>query len=79
LTEGRHWPEDYIKTAFNKLKARFPFVSDEDISKVVESIKDALESIPAEGHTLNFIRHRTKWQSIINFIAEKAGAGSDSF
>ena len=41
LSEGKHWPEDYLKTAFNYLKAsNINYTSDEqinaDLQKVLE-------------------------------------------
>ena len=41
LTEGKHWPEDYIKTAFNLIKAsklgQQPWYTDNYIKQDVDT------------------------------------------
>ena len=38
LTEGKHWPQDYLRTSFDKLKKRFPGTPDEEIKDLVASV-----------------------------------------
>ena len=78
LTEGKHWPQDYLRTASDKLKQRFPDISDEDIKKVVVKVQQAIDSIPA-AHEGTWIQWHPKWWSILDFIALKAGAGMQTF
>ena len=51
LTEGKHWPQDYLRTASDKLKSRFPGIPDEDIKKAIVKVQKDIESIPA-AHVL---------------------------
>ena len=47
LTEGKHWPQDYLRTSFDKLKKRFPGIPDDDIRRIVIKVQQAIDSIPA--------------------------------
>jgi hypothetical protein len=38
LTEGKHWPQDYFRTASDKLKKRFPDTAVKDIEDFVTKI-----------------------------------------
>ena len=78
LTEGKHWPQDYLRTASDKLKSRFPGISDEDIKKAIVKVQKDIESIPA-AHEGTWIQWHPKWWSILDFIALKAGEGLQTF
>ena len=78
LTEGKHWPQDYLRTASDKLKSRFPGIPDEDIKKAIVKVQKDIESIPA-AHEGTWIQWHPKWWSILDFIALKAGEELQTF
>ena len=78
LTEGKHWPQDYLRTASDKLKSRFPGIPDEDIRRTVIKVQQAIDSIPA-AHEGTWIQWHPKWWSILDFIALKAGEELQTF
>ena len=78
LTEGKHWPQDYLRTSFDKLKSRFPGIPDEDIKKAIVKVQKDIESIPA-AHEGTWIQWHPKWWSILDFIALKAGGELQTF
>ncbi len=54
LTEGKHWPEDYLKVEKNKLKKAFDFLSDKEIDADLQTILDAFEPLSHKSSNLKY-------------------------
>ena len=77
LTEGKHWPEDYIKTAFNLIKSsqlgKQSWYSDEYIKKDLETIVNEFTPLSHKNSNLGF------FMAIIRWFIEYSGTSAQKY
>ena len=59
LVEGKHWPEDYIKAALNKLKATGKYSgekTDADVATIADRFKPKFHTNSALGYFNSVVR-----------------------
>jgi len=64
VNEGKHWPEDYVKSATNKLVNRYHLQTQEQIDEargIVMQVKDALEFISHDGRLYSLLDKTILW------------------
>ena len=77
LAEGKHWPEDYIKAAINKLKAAGRYngsKSDADVAAIADRFKPKFHTNSALGYFNSVVRWYS--ESPDNFIKPKRSDGT---
>ena len=65
LNEGKHWPEDYLKTAFNTIKnsplGQTSWYSDEFIKKDLQTFLNAFTSLAHKNSNLGYFMTIVRW------------------
>ena len=77
LVEGKHWPEDYIKAAVNKLKASGKYdgeKTDADVKVIADRFKPKFHTNSALGYFNSVVRWYS--ESPDNFIKPKRSDGT---
>ena len=77
LAEGKHWPEDYIKTAINKLKAAGKYSgekTDADVEVIAQRFKPKFHANSALGYFNSVVRWYSEDPD--NFIKPKHSDGT---
>ena len=77
LVEGKHWPEDYIKAAINKLKAAGKYnreKTDADVKVIAQRFKPKFHTNSALGYFNSVVRWYSKDPD--NFIKPKRSDGT---
>ncbi len=77
LTEGKHWPEDYIKTAFNAIKSspigQQPWYSDDYIKQDVQTFINEFAPLSHKSANLGF------FMAIIRWFIEYSGSSKQKY
>ena len=77
LAEGKHWPEDYIKTAFSLIKqspiGQQPWYSDEFIKADVQTFINEFAPLSHKSSNLGF------FMAIIRWFIEYAGTSKEKY
>ena len=72
LAEGKHWPEDYVKTAYNTIKqstlGKQSWYKDEYIKQDINSIVDDFRPLSHKNSNLGF------FAAVIRWFVEYAGS-----
>ena len=79
LAEGKHWPEDYIKAAINKLKAAGKYnreKTDADVKVIAQRFKPKFHTNSALGYFNSVVRWYSEDPD--NFIKPKNADGTQS-
>ena len=77
LVEGKHWPEDYIKAAVNKLKAAGKYngsKTDADVKVIADRFKPKFHTNSALGYFNSVVRWYSEDPS--GFIKPKRSDGT---
>nr|DAH74094.1 MAG TPA: hypothetical protein [Caudoviricetes sp.] len=77
LAEGKHWPEDYIKAAINKLKAAGKYSgekTDADVEVIAQRFKPKFHANSALGYFNSVVRWYSEDPD--NFIKPKRSDGT---
>ncbi len=77
LAEGKHWPEDYIKAAVNKLKAAGKYngsKTDADVAAIADRFKPKFHTNSALGYFNSVVRWYS--ESPDDFIKPKRSDGT---
>ena len=77
LVEGKHWPEDYIKAAVNKLKSAGKYdreKTDIDVATIAQRFKPKFHTNSALGYFNSVVRWYS--ESPDNFIKPKQSDGT---
>ena len=77
LAEGKHWPEDYIKAAVNKLKSSGKYSgskTDADVEVIADRFKPKFHTNSALGYFNSVVRWYSEDPD--NFIKPKNADGS---
>jgi hypothetical protein len=65
ISEGKHWPEDYVKTAKNIIKSsplgQQSWYSDEFIQADLKTLADEFEPLSHKNSNLGFFSPLIKW------------------
>jgi hypothetical protein len=65
ISEGKHWPEDYVKTAKNIIKSsplgQQSWYSDEFIQADLKTLADEFEPLSHKNSNLGFFSSIVKW------------------
>ena len=77
LTEGKHWPEDYIKTATNLIKSsalgKQPWYSDNYIKQDINTIINEFAPLSHKSSNLGF------FMAIIRWFIEYSGGSKQKY
>ena len=77
LVEGKHWPEDYVKAAINKLKAAGKYngsKTDADVATIAQRFKPKFHTNSALGYFNSVVRWYSEDPS--GFIKPKQSNGT---
>ena len=77
LTEGKHWPADYVKTGINMVKAsqlsKHPWYTDAFIRQDMKTIADEFEPLSHKNSNLGF------FSAIIRWFIEYSGSSKERY